>query len=179
MIIDVLFLITIALAVFKGWSKGLIAGVFSLAALVLGAAAALKLSAQFSLYLQTETGHPSPLWPVVAFVLIFIVVAIVVKLLAAVINKIFQAIMLGWLNRLAGIVFYALAYIILFSIGLWFANQMNLLSPDLKESSKVYNRIMPLGPVVISKIAEWMPWFKDLFKELENFFGQIPPLIKP
>ncbi len=178
MIIDILLLITILLAIFKGWSKGIIAGAFSLAALILGAAAALKLSAQFSLYLQEETGHPSPLWPVVAFVLIFIVVAVIIKLLAAVISKLFQTIMLGWLNRLAGIVFYVLAYVVIFSIGLWFANQMHLLSPDLKSASKTYSRIMPLGPKIITDLSDWIPWFKDLFQQLEDFFGRIPPLIK-
>ena len=179
MVLDILFVVTVLLAIFKGWSKGLISGVFSLAALILGAAAALKLSAQFAHYLQTETRHPSALWPVVAFVLIFLLVALLVRLLAALIERLFQLVLLGWFNRLLGILFYAMAYAVIFSIGLWFADQLHLLSPELKEASRSYGLIAPLGPKVMAGLSEWIPWFKDLFQQLEDFFAKLSPLAMP
>jgi membrane protein required for colicin V production len=178
MILDILFAITLLFAVFKGWKKGLIVGVFSLLALIAGAAAALKLSGSFGLYLRKVTGHPSPLWPVVTFILIFLVVAVLVHLIARMLEKTSQLAMLGWVNRLGGILFYSAAYIILFSIGLWFANQLYLLSPTLKSRSHIYPWTSAIAPQVIDHAGKLIPWFKDAFHQLEHFFQSISPLPK-
>ena len=178
MIIDILFAIVLLLAVFKGWKKGLIVGVFSLLALIAGAAAALKLSASFAIYMQKETGHPSPMWPVVTFILIFIVVAVLVHLIARLLEKTLQLAMLGWANRLCGILLYGVAYIILFSIGLWFANQLYLIPPTLKSQSHIYPWASKIAPEVIDHAGKLAPWFKDSFHQLEHFFQRISPLQK-
>jgi membrane protein required for colicin V production len=178
MIIDILFAIVLLLAVFKGWKKGLIVGVFSLLALIAGAAAALKLSASFAIYMQKETGHPSPMWPVVTFILIFIVVAVLVHLIARLLEKTLQLAMLGWANRLCGILLYGVAYIILFSIGLWFANQLYLIPPTLKSQSHIYPWASKIAPEVIDHAGKLAPWFKDSFHQLEHFFQSISPLQK-
>lgn len=178
MIIDILFAITMLFAIFKGWTKGLIVGIFSLLALVAGAAAALKLSASFSLYIKKETHHPSELWPVVAFILIFFVVALLVHLIARVLEKMAQFAMLGWVNRLSGILLYGVTYSILFSILLWFGNQLYFITPTLKSQSKVYPWISAWGPYVIDHTGTFIPWFKDAFHQLEQFFQNISPLKK-
>ncbi|HEX5553056.1 MAG TPA: CvpA family protein [Chitinophagaceae bacterium] len=176
MTIDILFAITMLLAIFKGWTKGLIVGIFSLLALILGAAAALKLSGSFALYMESESGHSSPLWPVVAFVLIFLVVALIVRLIARLIEKALQLVMMGWLNRIAGILLYGFTYAVLFSIALWFANQLYLIEPTMKASSRTYSWIAPLGPEVIAVSGQMIPWLRDIFHQLEQFFQSISPL---
>lgn len=178
MIIDILFAIILLLAIFKGWSKGLIVGIFSLLALILGAAAALKLSGSFALYMQNQIGHPSPLWPVVAFVLIFFVVALLVRLIARLLENALKLAMLGWFNRLCGVILYAATYIIIFSIGIWLANQLYLISPTLKTTSRVYHWVAPLGPRVITFTGDIIPWFKDIFHQLEVFFQSLSPIPK-
>jgi len=176
MIIDILFAISILLAVFQGWSKGLIVGIFSLLALILGAAAALKLSGSFALYMQQEVGHRSPLWPIVAFIIIFLVVAVIVRLIARLLEKTLQLALLGWINKIGGILLYSIAYAVLFSIGLWFADQLYLVSPTMKTTSHVYRWLAPLGPHIITYTGDMIPWFKDIFHQLEQFFEKISPL---
>ena len=178
MIIDILFAIILLLAIFKGWSKGLLVGVFSLLALILGTAAALKLSGSFALYMENQIGHPSPLWPVVAFVLIFLVVAILVRLLARILEKALKLAMLGWFNRFCGVLLYVITYIIIFSIGIWLANQLYLISPTIKTTSRLYDWIAPLGPRVISYTGDMIPWFKDIFNQLETFFQTLSPIAR-
>lgn len=173
MVIDILFAVTLLLAIFKGWSKGLIVGIFSLLALILGAAAALKLSGSFALYMQSEIGHPSPFWPIVAFVLIFFAVALLVRLIARMLEKTLQLVMLGWFNRLCGVILYAAAYTVLFSIGLWLANQLYLIYPTLKTTSRTYTWLAPIGPSAIAFAGSLIPWFKDIFHQLELFFQTI------
>ena len=52
MIIDIAFAIVMILAIFKGFSKGFIVGIFSLLAFIIGLAAALKLSVVVANYLR-------------------------------------------------------------------------------------------------------------------------------
>jgi membrane protein required for colicin V production len=176
MTIDILFAVILLLAVFRGWTRGLVAALFSLLALILGAAAALKLSGSFALYVQKETGHPSPLWPVVAFVVIFLAVALVVGLLARLLEKTLQLAMLGWANRIGGILLYGFAYAVLFSIALWFANQLYLITPTMKTSSRTWPLLAPLAPRVIDWSARIIPGLTDIFQQLGRFFQAISPV---
>jgi membrane protein required for colicin V production len=45
MILDLVFAVLIILAIIKGYQRGLIVGIFSLIAIIIGLAAAIKLSA--------------------------------------------------------------------------------------------------------------------------------------
>ncbi len=176
MVIDILFLIMMILAIVKGWSKGFIVGIFSLIALIVGLAAAIRLSTEVGTYFETQTGSPSVLWPIAAFVAIFIGVAFVVKLLAKLLQSMLKIVMLGWLNRIVGILFYIFAYAIIFSVILWVADQIELIPYSAKKSSIVFDRIAQLGPQAIDDILGWIPWFKDTFHQLKVFFGNISPV---
>ncbi|GAA4310598.1 CvpA family protein [Compostibacter hankyongensis] len=176
MSIDITFAIVMLLALFKGWSRGLVVAVFSLLALLLGAAAALKLSAVTAVYWQEhfQSGFLEGRWaPVAAFVLVFLVVVLLVRLGARLIESLLKLALLSWANRLAGALFYVLIYAVLYSIVLWFCNQLNLLGPGLKANSTVYRLLAPLAPHVMDWIGAMIPWFKDMFRVLEEFFGEM------
>ncbi|WP_168208634.1 CvpA family protein [Chitinophaga sp. XS-30] len=169
MAIDILFAIILAFAIYKGFTRGLIVAVFSLVAFVLGMAAALKLSAVLASYLE-QSGMHGRWWPVISFIAIFLVVVIIVRLGAAFLEKIVQWSMLGWLNRLGGILLYGIVYTVIYSVMLWLANQLYWLSPEIKLQSAVYAWIEPLGPWVMEHIGKVLPVFRDVFSELEGFF---------
>ena len=73
MIIDIAFLLVMVIAIFKGLSKGLIVGIFSLLAFIIGLAAALKLSALVAAYLNKNVLSATKWLPVISFLLVFIV----------------------------------------------------------------------------------------------------------
>lgn len=169
MAIDILFAVILAFAVYRGFTRGLIVAVFSLVAFILGMAAALKLSAVLAAYLG-QSGMQGRWWPVICFIVIFLAVVILVRLGAAALEKVVQWSMLGWLNRLGGILLYALVYMVLYSVLLWLANQLYWLSPEVKLQSVVYPYIEPLGPKVMEQMGRVLPVFRDVFAELEAFF---------
>ena len=78
--------------------------------------------------------------------------------------------MLGWLDRLGGMVFYIIIYIIIFSVILFFAEKILLLKPNVIEGSVVYKYVSPWGPKVIDNLGKIIPLFKDMFMQLEDFF---------
>jgi len=173
MLIDIIFAIIIVIACWKGFQKGLIVAVFSILAFIIGIAAALKLSSIVAGWLKNSMSISAKWLPFISFLVVFIVVVILVRLGAKLIQKTFETVMLGWANRLGGIVFYAILYIIIFSVFLFYAQQIQLLKPDTIAASQTYSFIQPWGPKVIDGFGKVIPIFKDMFADLETFFGSV------
>ena len=171
MFIDILFLFIIIAARIKGYSKGLIVALFSFAAVLIGLAAALKLSSAVAVWLQKSTSISSYWLPFLAFALVMIGVVFLVRLGAKVVEKGVQFAMMGWINKLAGIVLYAALYISLLSVILFYFDKMQLIKQDSFASSKSYWFIQPWAPKVIAGFGEVVPIFKDVFQQLETFFA--------
>lgn len=177
--IDIIFAILLIIAVIKGLRKGLVVALFSIVAFIIGLAAALKLSAVVALYLEKNVSVPGKWLPVISFALVFLVVVILVNLGAKFIEKSFEMAFLGWANKLAGAVLYALLYTIIFSVVLFYADKIHLLQPQTFEKSTTWPYIKPWGPMIIDGIGKLIPWFKDVFTSLENFFENIAGKIQP
>jgi membrane protein required for colicin V production len=111
--------------------------------------------------------------PFIAFAAVFLLVILLVRLGGKLIEKAFQVVLLGWLNRIGGIVFYAALYIIILSIFIFYAEKLQLLQPAAIHSSLTYNFIQPWGPVVMDSIGKLIPLFKDMFTSLGDFFNSL------
>jgi membrane protein required for colicin V production len=170
MIIDLAFLAMLLFAIIKGLRNGLIIGIFSLIAFVVGLAAAMKLSSVVASYLHESTTISTKWLPVLSFILVFILVAALVNLGARLLEKTAEAMMLGAVNRIGGIFFYLFLETIIFSVVLFFFVQLKWVSDDTIASSKVYPYVQPIGPWVINGIGKIFPMFQDLFKDLQQFF---------
>ena len=173
MLIDLIFAVLLVIAIIKGYQKGLIIAVFSIIAFIIGLAAALKLSAVVAEYLKDSVNVSAKWLPFLAFAVVFFIVVILVRLGAKLIEKAFQVVLLGWLNRIGGIVLYAALYLIILSIFIFYAEKLQLLQPATIESSQTYNFIQPWGPKVMNNIGRMIPVFKDMFTELGDFFNSL------
>ncbi len=173
MLIDLVYIIIILLAVFKGYSKGFVVAVFSFLAIFIGLAAALKLSAFVAVWLGKSTNLGERLLPILSFALVFIGVAVLTRIVAKLIEKTLQLALLGLVNRLAGILLYAILYTIVFSIILFFADKIDIVKQETKASSYTYLFIQPWGPKAISVFSEVIPLFRHTFEQLENFFDGV------
>jgi membrane protein required for colicin V production len=171
--IDLLFLLALVMAVLKGLRQGLIIAVFSGIAFVIGLAAAIKLSAAVANRLSQGL-HVTTRWlPVIAFVLVFLAVLLVIRWGAKLAEKVVDLALMGWLNKFGGILLYAALYTMLLSILLFYAMETHLLSPASVNSSLTYPFIRPWGPAVINAFGKLVPFFKDMFVQLEDFFGHL------
>ena len=173
MIIDILFIIVMFLAVFKGLTKGFILGIFSMVTMIIGLAAALKLSSVLANYLRESGGTIGKWLPLLSFLLVFVIVVVIVKIVARVIEKAVQMAMLGWLNRMGGLLLYVLLYGVIFSVFLFYAEKMYMVKADTIRQSVTYPYISSLGSLVINNLGKIIPVFKDMFMQLEGFFERI------
>lgn len=171
--IDIIFSVLVLMAAIKGYRQGLIMAVFSVITLLVGLVAAMKLSVVVASYLADSTNISARWLPAISFTVVFTAVAIVIRFISVLVQKAVKAVMLGWLNRLAGAVLYAVIYTLILSVALFYADKIHLLRPSALASSITYPYLKPFGPAVIESIGFVIPLFKNMFHELEMFFGKI------
>lgn len=173
MFLDIVLIIILILAIIKGYQRGLIVGIFSFVAVIIGLAAAMKLSAVVAGYIGQAIKVSDEWLPVISFAVVFIIVVLLIRLGANMIQKTVEISMLGWVNRLGGILLYVTIYAMVYSVVLFYAEQLKLVQQDAIQKSVTWSYIQPLGPKVINGFASVVPVFKDMFIELQAFFNGV------
>ncbi len=173
MLIDIIFAVLMIIACIKGFQRGLVIAIFSVLAFIIGLAAALKLSTVVASYLQGSISVSAKWLPFISFIAVFLIVVLAVKWGGKLIERSFQLVLLGWLNRIGGVLIFALLYIIIFSIFLFYAEKLGFLKTDMIQHSKAYPFLQPWGPQLMDGFGKFIPLFKDMFGELESFFSSV------
>ena len=173
MILDIIIAIVLIFAVFKGYQQGLIVALFTVLAFIIGIAAAVKLSVVVAGYIGKAVKVSDQWLPVISFVVVFVIVAFLIGWGARLIQKAVQLAMLGWVNRLGGILLYCALYILIISVIIFYADQVSLIKPEVKNASVTYSYIQPWGSIVIDGLGKIIPFFKGMFQDLQDFFGNM------
>ncbi len=155
-VVDILILIPLLIFAFHGYKKGLIIGIATLVALVLGIYSAIYFS-DFTAGMLTQSfdideGYIS----IVAFVVTFIVVILLVLLLGKILEKLVNILMLGFLNKLAGALFGILKGALLVSVIIFIVNyfdpQSKFVKKEAIEKSILYKQVEPIAPWLYDKL---------------------------
>lgn len=172
MFLDIIAALLLFAAVIKGMRRGLVGSVFSLVAWLVGLVAALKLSAVVAEHLSVYSTATKWL-PLISFLAVFICVVFLVNMGGKFISSTMDTLMLGWANRLGGMLLYALLYAALYSVLLFYAVQMKLISAETVQGSLIYPILSPLAPAITEGSGAVIPVFKNIFAELEAFFTAV------
>jgi len=173
MLLDIIFAVIIVLATVKGYRSGLVVGLFSLVAVIIGLAAAMKLSTVVAAYIGKAVKVSDEWLPVISFAVVFFLVILLIRLGARAIEKTVEVAMLGWINKIGGVILFAAIYTVVFSVLLFYAEQMKLVEPETINKSVTYSFVQPWGPKAINGFGSIIPIFKDMFGELEQFFDGV------
>ena len=173
MIIDIIVVIVLVMAIAKGLRRGLIIALFSVIAFIVGIAAAMKLSVVVAEYLKDSVNVSAQWMPVLSFAIVFIAVILLVRWLANLLERVIELALLGWVNKLGGVLLYIVLYMLCLSVVLFFAHQLKLFSEETIAKSFTWSWIQPWGPWVIDGIGKLIPVFKDMFTQLEDFFAHV------
>ena len=163
------------MAIIKGWRRGLIVAVFSIIAFIAGIAAAMKLSVLVADYLKDSVNVSKQWLPVLSFALVFILVVLLVRLGANLIERTVEMALLGWVNKLGGILLYVTLYTFMYSVMLFYAQQLQLVKETTIANSVTWPWLQPVGPWVIDGLGSLIPLFKDMFARLQEFFAGMAP----
>lgn len=150
--LDIIILIFLLWAAFRGFTKGFIIAVASLIALILGIYAGIHFS-DFAAYLIVkwfgpETRHLT----IIAFIITFIAVVILVHVIAWLTDKLVKAVALGFINRLLGVIFNSIKMAFILSVIISILNYFNaenhIIPEKDRESSILYYPVAAIAPAV-------------------------------
>ncbi len=173
MIIDSLVLIFCILAFWRGWNKGLLWAICSLLAVLLGAILSLKLSHSLSSYLFTQNILTSKYTLLISYILIFVIVLFVARMLVKFVEKILSKLFLGWINKLSGALLYVFFTLFVFSTFIWLGKEVQLVSPTAEIESKTYSIVQPIAPFMISNSATFLPYCKNLIADVKLYLEKV------
>ena len=141
-ILDILIGLPLIYAIYKGFTKGFIYEVATLAALILGVYGAIHFSDFTTEVIQDTFNYESQYMEYISFVVTFILIVIGINLIGRVIDKLVEAVALGSVNRILGVAFGLLKGIIILSIIVHLLNyvndKFNFISQEKKKESLLY-----------------------------------------
>jgi membrane protein required for colicin V production len=150
--VDLVFAILLLWAAYRGFTKGFIVQLATLAALLLGILGAVLFSDFTSDLIIKKFEVSGQYLPVLSFAVTFIAIVIAVHLLAKMLNKLIDAIALGIVNRLLGVLFSILKTAFIVSIILVLINKadnkFNFIPDDTKENSILYKPLSNFAPMI-------------------------------
>ena len=108
--LDVLLVLPLIFGLIRGLMRGLISEIIAIVVVILGVLGARFGAPAFSGWLLSQFAWPQGVCDVVAYILLFLAIAIVLAIVAKLLNKFMKAIHLGWANRLVGGLFGTAKY---------------------------------------------------------------------
>lgn len=157
--LDLILAIPLFLGFIFGISKGLIRELISFAVIFVGVYLAKWFSPLGVLVLTRLFDISETLAKPFSFVAVFVIVAIVLKLVAKTLNKLVETISLGGLNKFFGGVFGLLKYALLLSLLLNVVyavdSKFNLIRKESKEKSILYEPLRKFAPILWDEVKDF------------------------
>ena len=131
--LDIILLLCFIPAIWTGASKGLVHQIAGLIALLLGIWAAYKFAPGVGQWLSGWMEVSGTVLKICAYALIFLAVAFVVRIVGWLLEKVLQFALLGWANRLFGVVMAIFCTAVLLGVLIMLFNSLNVHLGFVKE----------------------------------------------
>jgi membrane protein required for colicin V production len=162
--VDIALVVLILGGGFIGYRQGFLMELFSFAAVILGVLGAFKLLGYAVVWLSDQFNINESVLPYVAFAAVFIAILIAVKLVGKIIKISIDKTFLGRIDQAAGAALGVLKAVFLLSVSLWLLDVLDFDLPDNWTSdSWVLPRVQSFAPEVTMWLADYIPFFKDIF----------------
>jgi len=106
-------------------------------------------------------------------VVLFFAVLWGVRLLARLTEQLGSALLLGWVNKIAGGLLYAGAAVIVYSSLIWMCNRAHFFSAETLAGSKTYPYLEPVAPWFFDQAGRLLPFAQHAFDNLHAFFNGV------
>lgn len=158
-ILDIILLICFVPAIFQGVRKGFIAQAISIISIILGIWASARFANIVTAWIAQYITASEQVLKVVAFALILVLVFLVLAALGKMLEGVFRLAMLGWLNKLLGVVFALIKTGLIVGLAIMAFSSLNDTFKFVQES--VLNESVLYPP--LKKFAfEVFPYLKDM-----------------
>ncbi len=173
MIIDILCIGAMALGFWMGYARGIIKTVFGLLSLFFGLLVALKFAPVTTNLLERLFGGESVLIFLMGFVLTFVAIMLLVRVLAKGLEKLMTSIKLNFINKFAGGALFSMVMVVLFSILVWFFDRGGLIENSTKNASVSYPTLVQLPSASQSLLEKVKPLFLEFWQDTEKTLDRL------
>jgi len=159
-VLDIILLVCFAPAIVAGISKGFVKQLVDIASILVGTWMAFRFARMVSEWLGAQISGIDPkLLYVISFAIILVAAVLILNLVGQMICRVIKIASLGWMNRLAGLVFGILKVALLLGLGIMIFEGLNakweLVHPDTLKDAVVYNALKDFSGQVF-------PYLKNL-----------------
>lgn len=158
-ILDIILLICFIPAVVQGLRKGFISQAISIVSLIVGIWLSARFASAVSVWIGQWITASGQVLEIVAFALILILVFLGLGAIGKLIEATIKLVMLGWLNRLLGVVFAVLKTMLIVGLVIMAFNSLNVTFGFVKE--EVLNQSM-LYPPLKNLANDVFPYLRDM-----------------
>jgi len=163
-VVDIVIVCCFLPVLYFGIKNGLVKQLVALAVLYFGITLSLRFSAPVGNWV-VEHVRISHFWgKAISFILIFFAVALVLSLFGRVIEKIIQISLLGWLNKLLGIVMTFCLFALLLSVIVYLVDSANNIVEFIPKEKLAESRFYP---ALLHLSQQVFPRFQELFHQAE------------
>jgi membrane protein required for colicin V production len=163
-ILDIILLICFIPAAIQGFQKGFISQVIAIISIIAGVWLSVQFASEVTVWLAQYIQGSEQVLKVVSFALIFIAVIAGLALLGRLVEGTVKLIMLGWLNRLLGVVFSLVkASLIVGLIIMAFCslnNTFQFVSEDVLNQSVLFPPLKNMAYTVFPYLKDLLFWNK-------------------
>ncbi|MFK8055411.1 MAG: CvpA family protein [Saprospiraceae bacterium] len=161
--IDLVFAVIAAFGFYWGYSRGIIRTVVSVAALFIGFVLAVRFAPQTTEVIAKLFKTPAEgALPLIGFVVTFVLVLLILRLVANAIEKVLTTLKLNFLNKVAGGLATSILATLIFSILLIFVNSANLISEEAKDTSMTYSSLEAFPDQAYAVLGKAKPALEDV-----------------
>lgn len=157
-IFDIVILVCFLPAIYFGLKNGLIKQLITFCVIFFGIKLSLICSTAVSQWVLEHLGTSEFWGKAISFIVIFLVVAVVFSLLGKVIEKILKITLLGWLNKLLGLILAVCICAMIVSVAIYFfdsANaRMHIVPAEKIAESHFYQPMLNLAQSVFPHLKE-------------------------
>lgn len=161
-ILDIIILICFVPALIQGLRKGFIAQVIAIVSILAGVYLSFRFSTEASMWLAQYIQGSEQVLKIVAFALILIAVAAALTALGKLIEGFFKIVMLGWLNKLLGVLFSLLKCVLITGLLIMVFNSINntfnLVAEEELAKSVLYPPLKDIAYTVFPYLKEMLFW---------------------
>lgn len=158
-ILDIILLICLIAAAVQGLRKGFIAQAIAIASIILGVWSSARFATIVSSWIGRYITASEQVLKIVAFALILVVVFLILAALGKSLEAVIKLVMLGWVNKLLGVVFSLLKCFLILGLAIMAFHSLNstfhFVKPEYLAESVLYGPVKSLADSVF-------PYIKDM-----------------
>ena len=164
--IDILSGTILIISILQGYRHGLIKAIISFFSLFIGLILAFQFAGYISTILKEHTKIASHWLPFIAFLVVLIGVMILLKMITGILQQSAEWLLLGWLNKLLGMVLYALIYGTILSAFIYFMILLGVIDKATVKDSYSFSYLESWWPYFMKKLSFWIPSIKSSLTSL-------------